>query len=168
MSMGNNSVALGVLRSLAVLWLSCTVTMAAHSAEPATAPSPAPRPASADAMPAVAAPAPASPATPAGASKTKPATTPAAPAQQGSRAASDRLNLDTTIVTGNRELPKVLYIVPWKRADIGDLPPQPLNSLLDEVLTPVDRDVFRREVTYYGAMAGKDGTAPPAAAGSEK
>ena len=66
--------------------------------------------------------------------------------------ASDRLELDTTVVTGNRELPKVLYIVPWKKADIGDLPAQPFNTLLDEVLTPVDRDVFRREVTYFEAV----------------
>ena len=66
---------------------------------------------------------------------------------------NDRLDLDTTIVTGNRELPKVLYIVPWKKADLGELPAQPFNTLLDEVLTPVDRDVFRREVTYYGAVS---------------
>ena len=69
------------------------------------------------------------------------------------RSGSDRLELDTTVVTGNRELPKVLYIVPWKKADMGDLPGQPFNTLLDEVLTPVDRDVFRREVTYYDAVA---------------
>ena len=77
---------------------------------------------------------------------------------------ADRLELDTTVVTGNRELPKVLYIVPWKKADIGDLPAQPFNTLLDEVLTPVDRDVFRREVTYYEAVSagGKDATAAPA------
>ena len=31
--------------------------------------------------------------------------------------AQDRLELDTTQITGNRELPKVLYIVPWKRSD---------------------------------------------------
>jgi hypothetical protein len=66
----------------------------------------------------------------------------------------DRLQLDTTIVQGNRELPKVLYIVPWKKADIGELPSQPFNSLLDEALAPVDRDVFRREVTYYGVISG--------------
>jgi hypothetical protein len=69
-------------------------------------------------------------------------------------AGPDRLNLDTTIITGNRELPKVLYIVPWKKADIGELP-QPFNSLLDEALTPLDRDVFRREVNYYGVITGK-------------
>ena len=78
---------------------------------------------------------------------------PAKPATAGAKT-NDRLALDTTVVTGNRELPKVLYIVPWKKADIGDLPAQPFNTLLDEVLTPVDRDVFRREVTYYGAISG--------------
>ena len=74
-------------------------------------------------------------------------------APRAGAARADRLELDTTVVTGNRELPKVLYIVPWKKADIGDLPAQPFNTLLDEVLTPVDRDVFRREVTYYEAVS---------------
>jgi len=94
---------------------------------------------------------------------TKPSTTgtskesaqPAAATKHG----ADRLELDTSVVTGNRELPKVLYIVPWKKADLGDLPAQPFNTLLDEALTPVDRDVFRREVSYYQAVtSGATGT----------
>jgi hypothetical protein len=77
----------------------------------------------------------------------------AATAKPGARGkASDRLELDTTQITGNRELPKVLYIVPWKRSDLGDLVGKPVNSLLDEVLTPVDRDVFQRENRYYRAL----------------
>ncbi|MGH8136441.1 MAG: hypothetical protein ACRER4_08835 [Steroidobacteraceae bacterium] len=64
----------------------------------------------------------------------------------------DRLELETTSITGNRELPKVMYIVPWKKADLGDLSGRPARSLIDEVLAPVDRDVFRREVGYYEAM----------------
>ena len=102
--------------------------------------------------------------------------TPAArePATGGPRAVvrSDRLDLDTTVVTGNRELPKVLYIVPWKKSDLGDLPAQPFNTLLDEALTPIDRDVFRREVTYYSAVSNggaSDANAPsPQAERSEK
>ena len=75
------------------------------------------------------------------------------------RANGDRLDLDTTVVTGNRELPKVLYIVPWKKSDLGELPAQPFNTLLDEALTPVDRDVFRREVTYFDTVTrGADAT----------
>jgi hypothetical protein len=57
-------------------------------------------------------------------------------------------------VTGDREQPKVMYIVPWKKSDIGDLTGKPMNSLLDEALAPVDRDEFKREVAYYGAVRG--------------
>lgn len=64
----------------------------------------------------------------------------------------DRLSLDASSVTGNRELPKVLYIVPWKESGIGDLSGRPVNSLLDEVLAPLDRDVFRRQIGYYDQL----------------
>ena len=64
----------------------------------------------------------------------------------------DRLELDPTSIIGNKELPKVMVIVPWKRADIGDLTGRPANTLLNEVLTPVDRDVFRRELRYFDAV----------------
>jgi len=50
----------------------------------------------------------------------------------------------------------VLYIVPWKRSDLGDLVGKPVNSLLDEVLTPVDRDVFKRQNRYYDALKPDD------------
>src|ERR1035438_5687015 len=71
---------------------------------------------------------------------------------QKSVAKIDRLELGTATVTGDREQPKVMYIVPWKRSDIGDLAGKPMNSLVDEILAPVDRDVFKREVVYYHAV----------------
>jgi hypothetical protein len=79
---------------------------------------------------------------------------PAAAATPGQKTpgASDRLELGTATVTGDREQPKVMYIVPWKRSDIGDLAGKPMNSLVDEILAPVDRDVFKREVVYYKAV----------------
>jgi hypothetical protein len=85
---------------------------------------------------------------------------------------ADHVDLDTTTVTGNREQPKVMYVVPWKKSDMGDGIARPMNSLLDEVLAPVDRDVFRREVSYYQALQADaaggggapqgGGAAPPA------
>jgi hypothetical protein len=80
--------------------------------------------------------------------------------------AIDRIELDTTRISGNRELPKVMYVVPWRKADPGDFAGRPLNSLLDEALTPVDRDVFRRQNRYYSALQGETGSArsQPAAA----
>jgi hypothetical protein len=73
-------------------------------------------------------------------------------AGQKAPGAMDRLELGTATVTGDREQPKVMYIVPWKKSDIGDLAGKPMNSLVDEILAPVDRDVFKREVVYYKAV----------------
>jgi hypothetical protein len=77
------------------------------------------------------------------------------PAVNAARAAAQRLDqvdLGTTSITGNQELPKVLYIVPWKRSDLGDLVGRPVNTLLDEVLSPVDPDVFKRHLEYYDEL----------------
>jgi len=69
----------------------------------------------------------------------------------------DELDLDRTEVTGNQELPKVLYIVPWQKSDPGDLMGRPVNSLLDEVLAPLDREEFIRQVDYYSDLYGVAG-----------
>jgi hypothetical protein len=95
----------------------------------------------------------AAPAKPAASAANKPAARPAAPRGNAPKGdAKDRLDLDSTQITGNRELPKVLYIVPWRSAEMGDLVGRPVNSLLDEVLEPVDRDVFRRQNRYFEAL----------------
>jgi hypothetical protein len=66
----------------------------------------------------------------------------------------DSIALGRTEITGNQELPKVLYIVPWKKADPGDLMGKPVNTLLDDVLAPIDRDEFLRQVNYYDDLYG--------------
>ncbi|MGH8263722.1 MAG: hypothetical protein ACRET4_09595 [Steroidobacteraceae bacterium] len=112
--------------------------------------------------PAAAKPAQSAPAEPA--VETSPAAKPQAkPPADGKRFKTvDKMELDATSVTGNRELPKVLYIVPWKKADLGDLVGKPMNSLVDEVLAPVDRDVFKRQLRYYSALQpDKAATTPP-------
>ena len=60
-----------------------------------------------------------------------------------------------------------MYVVPWRKADPGEFTGKPLNSLLDEALTPVDRDVFRRQNRYYAALAATPGSdkSQPGAAG---
>ena len=66
--------------------------------------------------------------------------------------AADSLDLEGTTITGSQELPKALHIVPWKSSEAGDLAGRPLNSLVDEILAPIDRDVFLRELEYYEAV----------------
>ena len=77
--------------------------------------------------------------------------------------AADRADLEGTSIIGNRELPKVLYIVPWKKPQPGELVGRPLNSLLDEALGSVDREVFQRQVNYYGQIQAHGESAPPSA-----
>jgi len=76
--------------------------------------------------------------------------------------AMDEIDLGATQVTGNRELPNVMYVVPWKRPDLGEFAGRPPKSLLDELLAPVDRDVFRRQNRYFAALH-PDAATPPAA-----
>ena len=66
--------------------------------------------------------------------------------------AADTLDLEGTTITGNQELPKALHIVPWKTPQAGELAARPMNSLVDEILAPIDRDVFLRELEYYEAV----------------
>jgi hypothetical protein len=102
---------------------------------------------------------PAASATKAPPAQTQPASEPAA-----AKGAQRELQLETTQITGNRELPKVMVIVPWKTAEPAALAGRPVNSLVEEVLTPIDRDVMRRTLDYYKLLAQ---TPAPAADGEQ-
>jgi len=69
-----------------------------------------------------------------------------------SAAAAERLDMEGTRIRGNQELPNVLYIVPWQTAEIPNLDQPPLETLIDEALTPLDRAVFQRKIRYYDAL----------------
>lgn len=54
-------------------------------------------------------------------------------------------------IIGNDDAPKSLVIVPWKSSGLGDA--LGVGMSLEDGATPVDRDVFARELDYYGIMA---------------
>uniref|UniRef100_UPI0011847516 hypothetical protein n=1 Tax=Ideonella sp. A 288 TaxID=1962181 RepID=UPI0011847516 len=70
-------------------------------------------------------------------------------------AAQDRADLERARIIGNRELPKVLYIVPWKKplsaAGIG----RPAGGVLDDALQPIDREVFRRGLRFDAQLRAR-------------
>jgi hypothetical protein len=163
--------------SLSIAALACTATAALGQTAPSAPPSSsidpavatsstaephAPGPASsapaankdASAAPSAAAATAATPkAATAAAGKAAAATSDSGPKRSGTGANTvDRLNLGSTEISGNRELPKVLYVVPWRRPELGDALGRPPNSLVDEALAPVDRDVFQRQNRYYAAL----------------
>ena len=69
--------------------------------------------------------------------------------------AEDRIELEGMSIIGNKELPKMLYIVPWKNSELPDMNAPPIESLIDEALAPVDRDNFKRKIRYYQIYSAK-------------
>lgn len=55
-------------------------------------------------------------------------------------------------ILGNQEAPKSLVIVPWKSSEIGN--GIGVSRALDTSIRAVDRDVFMRELKYYGIRSG--------------
>jgi hypothetical protein len=74
--------------------------------------------------------------------------------EESSGQVMDRLDLGRTEITGNSELPTVMYIVPWQKSNPGNLSGKPVNTLLQEVLEPLDREEFLRRVDYHGELHG--------------
>lgn len=63
-------------------------------------------------------------------------------------AQSNTLELESTF-KGNQEQPKVLYIVPWQKIAAPDAFYRPLQSLVEESFELVDRDEFKRELSFH-------------------
>ncbi len=169
----------------------CCAMNVTHAQEPAPGTTPAAKPATAPAEPRPAAkPANATAQSEAGeprANTSRPAAAQseagepraAGPRQGGGRASAradqkapgavDRLELGTATVTGDREQPKVMYIVPWKKSDIGDLAGKPMNSLVDEILAPGRPGRIQTRSRLLQSRAGrfvpKWCTGPPVAPG---
>lgn len=63
--------------------------------------------------------------------------------------AEDRLELETTFIKGNKELPQVLYIVPWKKAKSTKKKEQQivLYSLFGDLFEPVNPDELSHGIT---------------------
>ena len=68
--------------------------------------------------------------------------------------ADDEKLLSGMSIVGNDEAPKSLVIVPWKSSQLGD--DVGLSRLLDDGMTPVDKDVFLRALDYYQIREGAE------------
>ena len=75
---------------------------------------------------------------------------PAQPAQSESTESTEAGGVKAMLgmsILGNEEAPKSLVIVPWKSSQIGDGPG--VANSMDDRASPVDREVFMREVRYF-------------------
>ncbi len=73
---------------------------------------------------------------------------PPRPAQENKETTAEGAKeLSGMSIVGNDEAPKALYIVPWKSSEMGE--GTGLDMVLSASDTPVDRDVFKRQLEFY-------------------
>lgn len=70
--------------------------------------------------------------------------------------ADERKELEGISIIGNRELPNILYIVPWKSPGMPDMMDMPLTTLINQSLEPIDRLTVIREEQYYNALKSNE------------
>ena len=70
---------------------------------------------------------------------------------------SGHIKLDETVISGNQELPKVLYIVPWQ--DPSGIPTIELdpNFTEHEVFRRLYPPAYQRELKYYDLLKASEG-----------
>ena len=69
---------------------------------------------------------------------------------------ANTIYMDETFISGNQELPKVLYILPWKNQP-GDAVPAMIPVLINEaIMAPIYPHEYRLEMSYRALIA--DGT----------
>lgn len=69
--------------------------------------------------------------------------------------AQDRSNTEAPAILGNQELPKVLYIVPWKKPVQSEVAGKGFVSVVNEDLAPIDREVFLRQVQFQSQLQAR-------------
>jgi len=79
---------------------------------------------------------------------------PQAPAHQAGASPKDPKSMSGMSILGNQDAPKSLVIVPWKSSEIGN--GIGVSRALDTSIRAVDRDVFMRELKYYGIRSGAE------------
>ena len=61
-------------------------------------------------------------------------------------------------VIGGKDLPQVLYIVPWKSPEVVNKD-QPESQILKTVFSPIDPEVFERSVRFRKRLQKESGKA---------
>jgi len=65
----------------------------------------------------------------------------------------DTIYLDETVISGNQELPRVLYVLPWRTTRDKTLPESKPKIALEQVMSPIFPHEYRRELAYRNLLA---------------
>jgi len=74
--------------------------------------------------------------------------------------AEERLQLDKTTILGNRESPRVTFVVPWRDMP-GDIPAWQPGPALQPFMTPLDRELYHWQLDYLRQLNNPQGGEKP-------
>jgi hypothetical protein len=76
--------------------------------------------------------------------------------------AQEQLEQETIVIKGNQELPRTIYLAPWKRVG-APLESGALEGEIGEETEPLERDLFQRELELKreGYSVEKPSQTPP-------
>lgn len=67
--------------------------------------------------------------------------------------AEQRIQLQSSTITGNSELPKILYVVPWKNVPATQFDEKlVLHEVSADFIKPIDPDEFERQAKHYAEI----------------
>ena len=67
-----------------------------------------------------------------------------------------RIDMEGTAIIGDKELPKVLYVVPWKDSKASDVSRPSVSLPADAAIAPVLPEEFRRRLRFRGEVHAAD------------
>ncbi len=71
-----------------------------------------------------------------------------------------RVQLQSTI-TGSRESPRVIYIVPWRTPDAAQLEWEPEQGIAESLFQPLRRDEYLRQLRFQQQLQAQGAIALP-------
>ena len=66
--------------------------------------------------------------------------------------AAEVIYLDETVISGNQELPKVLYVLPWQTTRNKAMPETKPEMDISQLMAPIYPHEYRREIAYRNLL----------------
>lgn len=76
-------------------------------------------------------------------------------ALSASALAERRVDMNETKIHGDQAMPKMMYVVPWKRSQLPDLTKPRPQDVFRDTLEPLVPERFHQRVEYYRARRHK-------------
>ena len=68
--------------------------------------------------------------------------------------AEQKIELKSSTIKGNSELPKILYVVPWKKVAATEIKYKlTVHGISDDVMKPIDPEEFRRQAKNHAQIS---------------